>query len=151
MTHRMRQTLQQALREDGLRRTHTPGPGRPAWPAPANTLNALLRHGYLEHSRRRNRHGYWLDVWSITDKGRQALEEPRRTTKDHGTSMNARGRAQHRVMENGHWREYSTPEPAKVTTTNLNSDWATNARHQHQDATNGRTLARELDGLLKAA
>ena len=72
LTARMRETLQHAAKQD-LRRVHDDKPGKPPWPAPPATLYALVRHELLEHARVRNRKGWHVDLWTITDTGRQAL------------------------------------------------------------------------------
>lgn len=55
-----------------LRRVHR-GPGAARWPAPATTLYALIRRGYLVAGQIRNRDGAVVDTWTITDAGRAAL------------------------------------------------------------------------------
>lgn len=73
LSDRMREALEAASRNP-LRRVHDNKPGRPAWPANPNTIAALVRHGLLEHDRRRNRKSFWFDEWTLSDKGREALE-----------------------------------------------------------------------------
>lgn len=75
MTGRMREALESASRQD-LRRVHG-GPGSAPWPANANTLHALVAHGWLEHKRLTSRKGLPVDVWSITEEGKAALRGPR--------------------------------------------------------------------------
>jgi hypothetical protein len=70
-----------AKRSEGLRRVHDPDtPGAAPWPqlrggpANANALAALVRRGFLTRERiRRRRTGAPVDVWRITDAGREAL------------------------------------------------------------------------------
>lgn len=77
LTEPMRTALQAAARQS-LRRVHTPGPGKPPWPAHASTLAALLRHELVDHGVDRDRRGYWRETWTITDQGRAALTPPQR-------------------------------------------------------------------------
>jgi hypothetical protein len=75
LTPRMREALLDAAKHvEGLRRTHDEQAGKPSWPHPAATLHALVRHGLLEPRELRNRKGYRIQAWFITDTGRQALE-----------------------------------------------------------------------------
>lgn len=76
LTPMMSQALEQAASQGELRRTHHPEDGPTAWPASPSTLAALVRHGCLEHSRRRNRHGTPMDIWTATDTGRNTLNPP---------------------------------------------------------------------------
>jgi hypothetical protein len=74
----MRDALIDASRNP-LRRTHdTPAD----WPAHPATLAALVRHDLLEVSERRNRRGYLLTIWTLTDTGREALDPPPRYRPD---------------------------------------------------------------------
>jgi hypothetical protein len=61
-----------------LRRVHRPGPGAPAWPAPPATLRALVRHELVVMGAIRDRDGWPVDTWTITDAGRLALHPPPR-------------------------------------------------------------------------
>ena len=75
LTPTMRNALHEASRRiEGLRRTFDDKPGRPTWPAAPSTLAALVRHGLLESRELRNRKGYRIQAWFITDTGRRALE-----------------------------------------------------------------------------
>lgn len=76
LTPAMRDALERALREDGLRRVHTLGKGKPPWPAHHATLAALQRHGLVDHARDRDRRAFVRDTWTITDAGRVALDPP---------------------------------------------------------------------------
>jgi hypothetical protein len=78
LTTHMRQALQTAAAQDGLRRTHDTEHGQPPWPAPPATLHALLNRQLVTHTRIRNRKGYHVDTWTITDAGREALNPPPR-------------------------------------------------------------------------
>ena len=94
ITANMRAALEFALHTGELRRlvddrskdqrkrtikgTDKPNPAYvepPEWPhgLAAATLAALVRHGWLEQGIRKNRKGYDMHVWTITDAGRQAL------------------------------------------------------------------------------
>jgi len=79
LTPAMRDALRRA-RHEPLRRVHRPGPGHPAWPASAPALAALARRELVKRSADISRRGYRMDVWTITDRGRAALE-PRRVIR----------------------------------------------------------------------
>jgi hypothetical protein len=81
LTKPMRRTLKEA-KAQGLRRIHQPTPGQPPWPAHPATLHALTRHGLLEQQRKRNRHGWHVDEWRITDAGKAALKPRERRVAD---------------------------------------------------------------------
>jgi hypothetical protein len=66
-----------------LRRVLKPGPARrpnrpatPRWPAHPGTLHALERRELVARGEIRNRDGWPVTTWTITDAGRQALEPP---------------------------------------------------------------------------
>jgi hypothetical protein len=75
LTARMRDALEQA-RHAPLRRVLKPGPGAPPWPAHPGTLHALKRRELLARGELRNRDGWPVTTWTITDAGRQALQPP---------------------------------------------------------------------------
>jgi hypothetical protein len=77
LTPTMRAALERAKAEDGLRRVHKPGPGRPPWPAHPSTLAALVDRRLLERMLLLSRKGFLMDTWTITDTGRRALQPPR--------------------------------------------------------------------------
>lgn len=81
LTTHMRDALHQAQRNP-LRRTHTPGPGKPPWPAAAVTLHALVHHGLLIVAELRNRHGWPVTTWTITDAGKAALTTDVKAPRD---------------------------------------------------------------------
>lgn len=68
LTPNMRTVLTAAAKQE-LRR-----PPRNPWPAPWQTLHALVNHGLLQANTRKNRAGHDLNIWTITDTGRAALE-----------------------------------------------------------------------------
>jgi hypothetical protein len=76
MTEQMRTALQDAAKQD-LRRVHHDGPGAAHWPAHPASLAALVRRGYLKHTRLRSRKNLAVDVWTVTDAGKDALRPPR--------------------------------------------------------------------------
>lgn len=67
----MRDTLEQAVRQE-LRRVHDTK--RPEWPAHPSTLAALVRHGLLTRATRKSKRSHQLDTWAITQAGRDALK-----------------------------------------------------------------------------
>lgn len=139
LTELMRTTLENAARQDGLRRTHDDKPGRPPWPMPHQSLNALVNRGLLAHTRTRNRKGYPLDIWRITDTGREALKPPQRISRDTHNSMAAKGAATTRVLVGGVWQHLKFPEPEKVTTPG--PGWVRRGRNLHADAQDRRQRA----------
>jgi hypothetical protein len=71
----MRDALEDTSRRiEGLRRTFDDKAGHPTWPHHPATLAALVRRGLLEPREVRNRKGYRVQAWFITDAGRRALE-----------------------------------------------------------------------------
>jgi hypothetical protein len=91
-----------------LRRVHLPGPGRPPWPAAPATLRALIRHGLLEQGTARNRDGWPVDTWSITEAGRTALHPPPRE-RVHRAKFLA-----HSVTEHGYLQPAYTDDPSRA-------------------------------------
>jgi hypothetical protein len=81
LTAHMRQALITASHQDGLRRTHETLHGQPPWPAPPMTLHALNRRGLVTYTRILNRKGDPVDIWRITEAGRQALNPPARNNR----------------------------------------------------------------------
>lgn len=81
MTEHMRNALKKA-KHAPLRRVHTPGPGKPPWPANACTLYALERHELLERRESRNREGLPVTLWEITEAGRSALRPVERVVDE---------------------------------------------------------------------
>jgi DNA-binding PadR family transcriptional regulator len=75
MTNGMRSALEAASKH-ALRRVHD-GPGAPPWPAHSASLAALVRRGYLERSQLISRKGHRVDLWTLTDEGREALKPQR--------------------------------------------------------------------------
>jgi hypothetical protein len=72
---KMRDALEDTSRRiEGLRRTFDDKAGHPTWPHHPATLAALVRRGLLEPREVRNRKGYRVQAWFITDAGRRALE-----------------------------------------------------------------------------
>lgn len=74
LTPNMRAALK-AARAQPLRRVHDGRAGRPPWPAPAPTLAALARRELVRRGALVSRKGHRVDTWTITDAGREALEE----------------------------------------------------------------------------
>jgi DNA-binding PadR family transcriptional regulator len=73
MRERMRATLEDAAKRD-LRRVHQDGPGAAHWPAHPSSLAALVRRDYLDHKRLTSKNGRPVDVWTITELGREVLK-----------------------------------------------------------------------------
>lgn len=72
-TPRMIEALQLTRHPGGLRRKHPPGPGKPAWPAHACTLHALVRNQLVTHREGRSKEGWRVQIWEITPAGRDIL------------------------------------------------------------------------------
>jgi hypothetical protein len=75
VTGHMRSALEAASKHP-LRRVHD-GHGKPPWPAPAGSLAALVRRGWLERSEGLTKRGHKLETWTITEIGKEALRGPR--------------------------------------------------------------------------
>jgi hypothetical protein len=86
-----------------LRRTHDTAHGKPPWPAHPATLAALVRHGFLVRTEKRNRRAHRVEEWAITDTGREALNPPPRHRPDRPLYMARCGAIQYRVLPNGRW------------------------------------------------
>lgn len=143
MTGCMRHALEQARRAGptGLRRVHDDKPGRPAWPAHPATLAALVRRGHLEHRRVRNRRTWWVDVWTITDTGREALAPSMRTRPDRPLYL------QRRVWHGGDYtrnRSDAIDELEVVPSAEIDPSWGRDARVRHANAQDRRARARRL-------
>lgn len=91
-----------------LRRVHLPGPGSPPWPAAPATLRALIRHGLLEQGTTRNRDGWPVDTWTITEAGRTVLHPPPRE-RVHRAKFLA-----HSVTEHGYLQPAYTDDPRRA-------------------------------------
>ena len=139
LTPAMRETLQRAKTENGLRRVHDNAPGRPAWPAHHNTIRALIDRGHLTHKRRRSRQGHPTDEWLITQNGLDALE-PTIVTRTRRPLYIAEG-----------WPDYTSDsgrkakgEPEAVPPGELNPAWKIAALERQADALERRHQARLL-------
>jgi hypothetical protein len=144
LTANMRAVLHQAERGP-LRRLNTPGPGAPPWPAPHQTLYALMRHELLDHEIRLNRDGHWLEEWTLTTLGRQTLHPPPRLVREAPRLMH-RAHTTTLHMTAGLWIQQHMPEPELVDPP---SDFA--ARGRHEQAKDSRRAASELARRLRAA
>jgi hypothetical protein len=71
-----------AAARNPLRRTHDDTAGAPPWPAHPASLAALTRHELLERTELRNRKGFKVTVWAITDLGHETLNPPPRFRPD---------------------------------------------------------------------
>jgi hypothetical protein len=98
----MREALTSALR-GSLRRLHDNAPGRPPWPAHPATLAALVARDLLSHDRRRTRKSWWLDEWTITDAGRDALKPREIKARDRPLYLAHSGAIRYRRLPNGRW------------------------------------------------
>lgn len=152
LTPLMRAALQQALRSNGeLRRVHDDREGSPPWPAHPASLAALVRHGLMEESERRSNKGHRMQLWQITDAGREALDPPKKAQRDVFRPMG--GNTTSRVMVGGVWQDISMPEPEKddVRREDLHHRHAESAQQRWNDAQDARRRASRLANELRAA
>ena len=147
LTALMREALEHAHRHGEIRRVHDDTPGQPPWPFPAASLAALTRRDLLASSKRRSKRGHQMDVWKITDAGREEFKARARPVKDAVHGMNAKGAAASRVMVGGVWTDVRFPEPEKIDADRLDPKHAEDARARHLDVVDPRDKAR----LLKAS
>lgn len=141
MTRKMRDVLEQARRQDGLRRVHNPDtPGRPPWPTGIawQTLYALTRHQLVDHTTRKNAKGNLIEEWKINDTGRKALE-PREVF------IERRDRFLQRWVSRG--GDYTTERHLAVDDLPANEEplhqrWREAAGRRHADAVDRRERAR---------
>jgi hypothetical protein len=140
MTKNMRDALHAATKQP-LRRLHNPQPGTPPWPAHPTTLNALTRHNYLTLTERRNKHGWRLQEWQITDAGRQALNPPPRVLRDTPRFLSRPSRTTGDYTANRHRAidDLEAVDPAEIDAARRYM-----ARELHADASDRRVVARRL-------
>jgi hypothetical protein len=145
-------------RQEGLRRTHDPDtPGAAPWPqlrggpANANALAALVRRGFLTRERIKHRRtGAPVDVWSITDAGREALVP--KPVKRRDTPQQLRvATGGTKFMQGGVWVDIPIPEPEKVKADDLGYHWATAARDRHEGSRDKAARSKQLARNLRAA
>jgi DNA-binding PadR family transcriptional regulator len=147
LTTRMRDALTSA-KHGPLRRVLKPGPGTPPWPAHPGTLHALERHELVTRGELRNRDGWPVTTWTITDTGRQALEPIEIFRHDHPVYLAPVG--------NGR-SDYTTDprnrvDDAEVTDPDsLESAWRQQAEQRRADAEDRRKAAQRLRRNLTAA
>lgn len=149
LTTNMRAALNQAKSAGELRRVHTPGSGTPTWPFAWQTLHALTRHGLLEASQRLNRKQQRMQVWTITDTGRQALNPPpRRVTQ----AMYDVGDRELQVVtgRDGIRRLTKVPVHA-VRPEDLSPHHGLEAQHRWDEARDRRAQANAMANRLRAA
>lgn len=142
LSPKMRDALT-AARRGPLRRTHTPGEGKPAWPAHPSTLAALVRHGLLDRSEGRNRHGYRLDLWTITDAGRAELEPRHRFIEQRPRWM----------ARTGSGADYTSIRGESIddTEAEYSGKWDEIAERRRLEALDRRELARRAARLVRRA
>ena len=125
----------------------------PEWPhgiAPA-TLAALVRHGWLEEGTRKNRRGYDMHVWSVTDAGRLVLNPPPKQQRDTPRDGRYKGKARFRVMIGGVWTDVAAPEPEEVKPSDLDHRWSQEAEKRWRESKDRREQARKLADRMRAA
>lgn len=90
-----------AAARNPLRRTHDDTAGAPPWPAPPSTLAALTRHQLLVRTELRNRRGFKVTVWTITDHGHDILNPPPRFRPDRPLFLAHCGSVRYRTLPTG--------------------------------------------------
>lgn len=150
LTPSMREALTTTLK-GALRRTHTPGPGKPPWPAAATTLHALVRHGFLVRSELRNRHGVPYTQWDITDAGRDALQPKVKPIPDVDEYLDRNGwitrnpaRSIDREQRDGKDMAVPRQKPEQ-----LSDRWTEDSKGRHLRATNGAARKQEAKSLAR--
>jgi DNA-binding PadR family transcriptional regulator len=154
LTAHMRATLIQT-RRGPLRRPHPPGAGAPPWPAAATTLHALVRQELVTVAEVRNRHGWPVTMWTITDAGRAALEPRERFRHQPDVYLTS---AVPDTVTDGHGEFTTNPrhalcrEPVPVIDADtLNDAWTQLAAARRHAAQDRRAQARRLANNLRAA
>jgi hypothetical protein len=147
MTKNMRDALHAATKQP-LRRLHNPQPGTPPWPAHPTTLNALTRHNYLTLTERRNKHGWRLQEWQITDAGRQALNPPPKVLRDTPRFLSRPSRTTGDYTANRH---RAIDELEAVHPGEIHAGWGVAARERHVQVEPRAIRARRLANGRKAA
>lgn len=146
----MRDALERASR-DPLRRVHDDKPGKPAWPANANTLSALVAHGLLTHDRRRNRKAFWFDEWTISDAGREALlPQPPRFRQDRPLYLAPSSATGDYTVDRRKSIDWD-PGMGAVEVLRPASSWAEGSRLEHARCVDSGKQARQLGMLARAA
>jgi hypothetical protein len=147
LTARMRDALEQA-RHAPLRRVLKPGPGAPSWPAHPGTLHALERREFLARGEIRNRDGWPVTTWTITDTGRQALEPIERTKTEAPVYLR---RPASDIAGDYTSDPRARIDDAEVTDPDrLNEYWAQDAAERHAATEDPRARARRLTGNTRA-
>lgn len=141
LTPNMREALTKAKRDDGLRRVHDNTPGKPHWPAHPSTLRALQDRELLQHDEIRNRKAFRVEIWKITDKGREALDPKAKIRPDTIRRLHLRaiGGTRH-FMAEGVWEDRRIPEPEPMEPA---SEWAKRSAARHANAVNRKERARK--------
>jgi hypothetical protein len=136
----MHDTLEQARRMP-LRRVHDTEPAPPPWPAPWQSLHALVAHGWLTRAERLSRRRTRLEEWTITDEGRVALDPP---------PVIRQARPLYLAAKPQHIRADYTRNPARALLSagevldDPESVWAAEAAQRHAGAGDRRARARQL-------
>jgi hypothetical protein len=141
-------TLERAAKQP-LRRTHDDTPGAKPYPAPWQSLRALVRHGLLKAQVIRNRKGRPTQVWSPTPAGLQLLNPPA-VTRSEEVRLLARtpqpigpnaseGASSYTSDPSRAIDELEAVDPAEIDAARRHM-----ARELHADASDRRVAARRL-------
>ncbi len=142
-TRTMLECLQRA-RKQPLRRCWDGTPGQPPWPAPWQTIYALVDRGWLEATTvPKNKRGHKVTTWTITPAGREALEPTRRTYRDTVRTLNVPGGST-RPMQLGVWVEVTIPEPEPVESALIGARWTVGAWSRQVAAVDRRVAANRM-------
>lgn len=162
LTALMHQALTRANTEP-LRRIHNPRiPGKPRWPAHPLTLHALEQHGLLARTRITNGRGNPVDLWTITNPGRESLQPVERLLEHRPVFLvdrrlatpDWRDPAKH---PDEHREDYTRDRTRAIDDLevidpdHLSTAWARTSAARHADAQDRRRRARALASRVQAA
>lgn len=175
LTESMRDTLEQASRGP-LRRSHDTEHGRPPWPAPWQTLHALVNADLLARTARRGGRGHTIEEWTITDTGRLVLDPPTEVVRERPLLLSARpARVRYRTLMTGRVQaivdeptvgevgahskgDYTSSsyqalphEPEAIDPELIGGGWFGRAAASHADTRDRREHARRLADTVRTA
>lgn len=145
MTPKMKAALEMAAKQE-IRRVWDETPGLPPWPAPASTLAALVRNGYVERTERLSKAGHRIVGWRATDAGRMALKGPVRVAEERPRYLARPGKNR---------GDYTSDPRHRIDHLEVAGQaslkWRRIAEAERLDAKDRREVARELARQIRAA